>query len=340
MRMRLFYNPPETAVEPLNYFFSRLDEFIAVKSDIFRCEELYQTKIPGCVAGGLYVGCRPLSVGDLLCLYGAGKWRITDKNGEICYLYRITGSPLSGMNTCQVWNQNQKKFMTISVDSFGCSAFPAMQLEKKAFSGGKVSRRAAELFAPLHEKIQRFYFEKTLREKRRVFLEKVHEEIKERTDKNGVTSLMRFCESGALKKVIRIWLKEPHRFDVVAHDGRTILNFAAKDLSCLRFVLKKGKTAYSFSPLADACEISPNIEERLDLLIRAGVDINETNPDKETPLIVAAQTLNGRALNRLLSAGADKTAKNAEGKTAYDIAVENSAVFDFGPLTGTLKTVV
>ncbi|MGN1080219.1 MAG: ankyrin repeat domain-containing protein, partial [Alphaproteobacteria bacterium] len=98
------------------------------------------------------------------------------------------------------------------------------------------------------------------------------------------------------------------------------------------------KTAYSFSPLADACEISPDIEERLDLLIRAGVDINETNPDKETPLIVAAQTLNARALNRLLSAGADKTAKNAEGKTAYDIAVENSAVFDFGPLTGKLKT--
>lgn len=337
MNMCLFYNPPETAVEPLNYFFSRLDEFMALKAEIFRCEELYQTKIPGCAAGGLYVGCYPLSVGDLLCLYETDKWRMKNKNGELCYFYRVTGSPLSGMNTCQIWNQDQKKFMTTSVDSFGRLAFPAVRLERKTFGETKVSRRAAELFAPLNEKIERFYFEKALEEKRRAFFEKVHEEIKEQTDKNGVTSLMRFCESGALKKVIRIWLKEPQRFNAAARDGRTVINFAAKDLACLKFILKKGKTAYRFSPLADVCETSPDIEERLDLLMRAGVDIDATNPDKETPLIVAAQTMNVRALKCLLAAGADKTVKNAEGKTAHDIAVENGVVFDFGRLTEELK---
>lgn len=337
MSMCLFYNPPETAVEPLNYFFSGLDEFMALKAEIFRCEELYQTKIPGCAAGGLYVGCYPLSVGDLLYLYETDKWRMKNKNGELCYFYRVTGSPLSGMNTCQIWNQDQKKFMTTSVDSFGRLAFPAVRLERKTFGETKVSRRAAELFAPLNEKIERFYFEKALEEKRRAFFEKVHEEIKEQTDKNGVTSLMRFCESGALKKVIRIWLKEPQRFNAAARDGRTVINFAAKDLACLKFILKKGKTAYRFSPLADVCETSPDIEERLDLLMRAGVDIDATNPDKETPLIVAAQTMNVRALKCLLAAGADKTVKNAEGKTAYDIAVENGVVFDFGRLTEELK---
>lgn len=260
-----------------------------------------------------------------------------NKNGELCYFYRVTGSPLSGMNTCQIWNQDQKKFMTTSVDSFGRLAFPAVRLERKTFGETKVSRRAAELFAPLNEKIERFYFEKALEEKRRAFFEKVHEEIKEQTDKNGVTSLMRFCESGALKKVIRIWLKEPQRFNAAARDGRTVINFAAKDLACLKFILKKGKTAYRFSPLADVCETSPDIEERLDLLMRAGVDIDATNPDKETPLIVAAQTMNVRALKCLLAAGADKTVKNAEGKTAYDIAVENGVVFDFGRLTEELK---
>lgn len=337
MTIRIFYNPPETAAEPLAYFFSRLDEFMTLKAQIFCHKELYRTKIPGCAAGGLYLGCYPLSIGDLLYLYDTGKWRITAENGDLYYLYRITGSPLSGINTCQVWNENQKKFMTISADSFGRLAFPAVKLKRKVFSGKKISRRAADLFDPLNKMIERFYFETAAAEKRRAFLEKRNEEIKERTDKNGVTSLMRFCAGGALRQVVRIWQKEPHRFDAAANDGRTVINFAARSLPCLRFVLKKGKTRYNFSPLADACEMPADIDRRLDLLIRAGMDINAANPETETPLIVAAQTFNVRALNRLIAEGADKTIKNAEGKTAYDIVAQNSAVFDFGCLPEKLK---
>lgn len=46
MSMCLFYNPPETAVEPLNYFFSRLDEFMALKPRFFAVKNYIKPKFP------------------------------------------------------------------------------------------------------------------------------------------------------------------------------------------------------------------------------------------------------------------------------------------------------
>ena len=333
MTIRFFYQSPETDYESLGYFFSHLDQFVDLKSEIFCNERLYRTNISGCAAGGLYLGCRQLSIGDLLHLYDKQLWCVN----KTFYLYRVTGSPLSGMNTCQAWETKTKKFVTISFDHFGDLAFPAFRLDNPSFSQKEVSREAFDLFWPLNEKTAYFRKEQIKEDQRRLFREKSDQITQERTDKNGITSLMRFCETGAIKNVIRCWLKNPLFFDAVTKDGRTLINFAAKDLSCLRYIVKKKKTRFYFSPIADACELSSEVEKRLDLLKQAGFDINGANVHSETPLIVAVQTFNVRALKWLIRAGADKTVKNAEGKTAYDIARENSYIFDFRELTEQLK---
>ena len=337
MTIRFFYHSPETAQEALAYFFSNLDQFIDLKSEIFGNEELYRTSIPGCAAGGLYVGCRQVSIGDLLRLYDMRIWCVNKTERELFYLYRVTGSPLSGMNTCQAWGAKTKKFVTVSFDHFGDLAFPAFRLESPSFFEKKVSRQAFDLFLPLKEKIEQFHKAQIKEEQRRLFREKSDHITQERTDKNGITSLMRFCETGAIKNVIRCWLKNPLFFDAVTKDGRALINFAAKDLSCLRYVIKKKKTFSYFSAIADACETSSEVEKRLDLLKQLGFDINGANVHSETPLMVAVQTFNVRALKWLLKVGADKAVKNAEGETAYDIARENSRVFDFKELTEQLK---
>jgi ankyrin repeat protein len=66
--------------------------------------------------------------------------------------------------------------------------------------------------------------------------------------------------------------------------------------------------------------------ETIKLLVENGADVNRICEDNAydyegaTPLIIAAQNLSGDIVKYLIEAGADKNAKDKEGKTAYDWA--------------------
>lgn len=59
------------------------------------------------------------------------------------------------------------------------------------------------------------------------------------------------------------------------------------------------------------------------MLIKAGLDINETESKGYTPLMLAALRGNSAEVDMLLALGADPAAKNKAGLTAYDLAVKN-----------------
>ena len=61
-------------------------------------------------------------------------------------------------------------------------------------------------------------------------------------------------------------------------------------------------------------------------LVRAGVNINDRNIESVTPLMLAAEQGYDDVIAVLLMHGADPTATNLEGQTAYDIALEHGHV--------------
>lgn len=61
-------------------------------------------------------------------------------------------------------------------------------------------------------------------------------------------------------------------------------------------------------------------------LVRAGVNVNDRNIENITPLMLAAEQGYDDIIAVLLLHGADPTATNLEGQTAYDIALENGHI--------------
>ncbi|MGB3548338.1 MAG: ankyrin repeat domain-containing protein, partial [Saprospiraceae bacterium] len=58
----------------------------------------------------------------------------------------------------------------------------------------------------------------------------------------------------------------------------------------------------------------------VDLLLQSGADINRTDKDGNTPLMLAAQNDQPNMVAYLLQNQADKTLKRADGRTALDLA--------------------
>lgn len=87
------------------------------------------------------------------------------------------------------------------------------------------------------------------------------------------------------------------------------------------------KDGYSRSILALFCEVSANTDV-IKLLIEKGLDVNDVSSGDHTVLMVAAgRNQNLEVIKTLVEAGADLFAKNYEGKTAYELAVENYEEF-------------
>ena len=78
--------------------------------------------------------------------------------------------------------------------------------------------------------------------------------------------------------------------------------------------------AMGFSALVAACASKrSNRTQVIRHLINAGADCNATDLDGNTPLVWACAKGSWRNVGVLLVAGADKTARNAQGFTAADI---------------------
>lgn len=87
------------------------------------------------------------------------------------------------------------------------------------------------------------------------------------------------------------------------------------------------KDGYGRSILALFCEVSANTDV-IKLLIQKGLDVNDVSSGDHTVLMVASErNQNLEVIKTLVESGADLFAKNYEGKTAYDLAVENYEEF-------------
>ena len=65
----------------------------------------------------------------------------------------------------------------------------------------------------------------------------------------------------------------------------------------------------------------------VDALVKAGSDVNALDAKKQSPLMVAAQRGNEKVVEILINAGADRNLKNADGKSAEDLANEYMVQF-------------
>lgn len=89
----------------ISHLFENLDLIVRNKQTIMRNSEYRNLKIPGLFVGGLYVGMREMSLGDILDLWETTEWHTDSK-----YYLNIIGSPLSGTNHSWWYNIETKRF--------------------------------------------------------------------------------------------------------------------------------------------------------------------------------------------------------------------------------------
>ncbi len=343
-KIKLYAFAPEKNKTAISYFFQHLDYLLKNIRIIEQNETLYRTPVYGCGATGLFIGGYTATVGDLLLLYESKAW-ILEKNAEILYLFHISGSPLSGGNQSSFWSKNQQQTVFDSFYKNGkgfLSAFePLINLKKKKrlkTNSSFIPRKLEKIFSRL-QKLDQIFQKEMITQKR--LLEdrvKLKELIDPKPDKNGIVAVMRYCQEGNLEALKTAWRYDKAQFDLKTKDGSTVLNFAAKQLSVLKFLIKKGKTEYGRSPVADACEVKDDIVKRLNLLKKLGADINEKNAKGEPPIVVAAESFNIAAIRWLVRYGADVFATNINNETARDVILKNKDVFLWGSTLKILKS--
>ncbi len=302
--IKINYSASPKDWDTLLYFYKNIDAFIEQKAAILEDTRFYDAFIYGMGIGGLFVGERDVSIGEALRLYETS-WKI-EEDGDVLYLIHMSGSPLSGGNQCTMWSVKKQDFISYSYKSFSIARWPAHELKRPVFkkTNGKENDTLLKLFSPIILGIKTFEYKYQKEQDKLAFQDKIKRQREIKTDKNGVTSVMRYCETDNLKQMTRIWLNDKQAFDAISNDGRTMINFGARHLNALKFLIKKGKTDFTLSPIADACEMKENVKERLNLLLELGADINGKNYLNETPLEVAKTTLNEPAIEWLKEHGA------------------------------------
>ena len=116
------------------------------------------------------------------------------------------------------------------------------------------------------------------------------------TNKNNVTALMIVCGKGK-KDVINVVLNVGAELNIIDANGDTCLHYAARNYYCTADVLQA--------------------------IISHGVDVNATNKNNVTALMITCEMWNKDALDVLLNAGADPNIIDANGDTSLHYAARN-----------------
>ncbi|TMC76366.1 MAG: ankyrin repeat domain-containing protein [Chloroflexi bacterium] len=138
--------------------------------------------------------------------------------------------------------------------------------------------------------------------------------------------------AGDLARVRDLIERERAQANAVSPDGYSPLGLAAffRRSDVAAYLLDRGADPRAasrqggFTPLhsAVATDAAPTDPQLVRKLLDAGADPNAKSASGGTPLHTAAFTGDGAILDLLLARGADASIKNAQGKTAADIARE------------------
>lgn len=85
--------------------FENLNLIKSNKEKIWATPEFNTIQISGVYVGGLYVGVYQIRLGDLIKLWDETEWHNDNK-----YYYNIIGTPLSGMNTANWYDEKNNTF--------------------------------------------------------------------------------------------------------------------------------------------------------------------------------------------------------------------------------------
>ena len=147
----------------------------------------------------------------------------------------------------------------------------------------------------------------------------------------GVTALM-LAEDPV---IVRMLLDAGADVDLRDFQGKTALSISVfrEDPAVLQLLIGAGADVQARTELGKTVlngAVGPvDDPEIIEALIAAGADVNAKDNVGWTPLLAAAQsTEHPENIELLLAAGADATAKSYEGKTAFDYAQENPALWD------------
>lgn len=173
----------------------------------------------------------------------------------------------------------------------------------------------------------------------------------------GMTALMRAAEK-SFGEAVRVLLEAKANVSLSDEDGRTALFYAAapEGFTAYDLAISMSKTSYDYSfvdslpddfpeeekeriaqmdeALAASFEddeldlgkygyVASDSVEVVEMLVKAGSDLNAQSADGMTPLILAASCGRPARVKALLALGADKSLRDNEGKTALDHAKEH-----------------
>lgn len=123
---------------------------------------------------------------------------------------------------------------------------------------------------------------------------------------------------------IDLLIKHGANINAANVDGETILHQSFRNAKLTSYLLQHGahahaKNRYDWTPLHYAMLFEDAIESAKNL-INYGASINTPDDEKLTPLHLAVKHNNIPGIKLLIKHGADISAKNVDGQTAYDYA--------------------
>lgn len=159
-------------------------------------------------------------------------------------------------------------------------------------------------------------------------------------DDMGDTPLI-FCTIYGYENCVRLLLRQGADVDAIDAYGGNALMAASHHRSLCMLLLQQGgkvnqkynngNTALSMAAGRFEAEETPEV---LQILLKAGADVNAVNAEGETALMTAASYGNTAKLRVLIRAGADTTLHNKAGRTAlsivrHQIAIGHTAYKDY-----------
>lgn len=146
-------------------------------------------------------------------------------------------------------------------------------------------------------------------------------------NKAGYTALM-IAASNGQKEAAQFLLKHKADVNIKNEDGQTALYFAliAEQSDLAIEMIQQGAEIDDVSGEGDSALLiatTANQNDVMNLLIKKKPSlVNKASNASTTPLMEAARFGSKKTASILLKAGADKKAKNQNGKTALDIAIK------------------